>query len=501
MKKIVDIVLVAAMLAMSVPALSEGGSAPPPPPPGAGQGQPPEMPGEGRGTPPDMPGEGRGTPPDRPGGMGTQEPESREAVYTFETDAAVDGETVESDGDDENAILITGGTVTVTDSEITRDSDSSSGGDAASFYGVGAAILVTGGTAEISGCVIGTDAAGGAGVFAYGDGTAYVSDTEITTQEGASGGIHVAGGGRLKAAGLIVETYGGSSAAIRSDRGGGTMLVDGGSYISHGSGSPAVYVTADISVRDASLTATGAEALCLEGRNSVCLYDCVLSGDMPEDSRNDNTWTVIVYQSMSGDAAVGQGCFVMDGGTLESKNGGLFYTTNTESRFVIRGVEIAASDNCAYFLRVTGNANERGWGQTGRNGADCVFTAIDQEMNGDVICDSVSNLSLYLTGETVWTGAVVHDESCAGEGGSGTSEIVVGEDAVWVLTADSAVTSLQCSGEIVDEEGLTVTVLGADGTVYVEGEGGRTVTVQNYRDEADLTAAGSVEAWEESETF
>ena len=45
---------------------------------------------------------------------------------------------------------------------------------------------------------------------------------------------------------------------IRSDRGGGTMVVDGGSYTSNGEGSPAVkYRTADIAVKDATLTANG----------------------------------------------------------------------------------------------------------------------------------------------------------------------------------------------------------------------------------------------------
>ena len=40
---------------------------------------------------------------------------------------------------------------------------------------------------------------------------------------------------------LNVETKGESSAAIRSDRGGGTMVVDGGTYTSNGVGSPAVW--------------------------------------------------------------------------------------------------------------------------------------------------------------------------------------------------------------------------------------------------------------------
>ena len=294
----------------------------------------------------------------RPGGA--SQPESYAAVYAFDTDAALTGEAIDSTGTDESAVLVTGGSVTVTDSRISRVSSDSTGGDTASFYGVGAAALAAGGTLTVDGCSITTDSAGGTGVFAYGDGTAYVKNTSIVTRQGTSGGIHVAGGGTLFAENVTVETWGASSAAIRSDRGSGTMTVTGGSFTSHGSGSPAVYVTADITITGAELTATGSEALCLEGLNSVSLTDCQLSGAMPDDSQNDNTWTVILYQSMSGDAQEGQGSFVMDGGSLISANGGLFYTTNTESSFVLRHVDITAADDCEYFLRATGNSNRRG---------------------------------------------------------------------------------------------------------------------------------------------
>lgn len=39
------------------------------------------------------------------------------------------------------------------------------------------------------------------------------------------------------------------------------MVVDGGSYTSNGTGSPAVYSTADIAVNNADLTANGSEAV------------------------------------------------------------------------------------------------------------------------------------------------------------------------------------------------------------------------------------------------
>ena len=325
MKKTIAWILALAMLSTSAMALAEN--------------TPPQMPQGENGQPPEMPnGQKPGNPPD--GGMGgpggqSGKPDSYDAVTTVSTDTEISGETIESTGKDENALLVTDGTTTVTNSTIVRDSDESTGGDQSSFYGVGAAVLTTGGTISISDSTMTTDAKGGAGVFAYGDGVAMVSNTTISTTQDTSGGIHVAGGGTLYARDLTVTTKGESSAAIRSDRGSGTMVVDGGTYVAQGVGSPAVYVTADITIHEASLAATGSEALCLEGLNSVRLYDCDLTGNMADLDQNDNTWTVILYQSMSGDSEVGEGRFEMEGGSLVSGNGGIFYTTNTESEFVL----------------------------------------------------------------------------------------------------------------------------------------------------------------------
>ena len=423
-------------------------------------------------------------------------PDSYDAANEYTGDAESDGESFVSTGTDENAVLVdSGAKVTIKNAQISRQSSDSTGGDNSSFYGIGAAVLAKDGAVNVSDSEITTDAAGAAGVFAYGDGTAYVSDTTITTQQDTSGGIHVAGGGTLYAWNVNAETSGESSAAIRSDRGGGTIVAEGGTYTSNGVGSPAIYSTADIAVSDAQLTANGSEAVCIEGLNSIHLFNSDLTGNMADDEQNDCTWNVILYQSMSGDSEVGNSTFEMEGGTLTAKNGGMFYTTNTESTFLLSGVDIAYADDSEFFLRCTGNENRRGWGSVGSNGADCLFTAKEQEMQGDVVWDSVSDLDFYMTGGSTLTGAVVDDESCAGEGGDGVCNFYISDDSTWVVTGDSTLTDLQCAGTITDENGNTVSVVGPDGTVYVDGDSEWTVTVESYEDTADLSGAAASTTW------
>lgn len=367
-----------------------------------------------------------------PGGSASSQPESYNAVTEYTEDTEVSDETFSSTGSDENAVLVSNGAnVTLKDITLDRTSSDSTGGDSSSFYGVGAGLLVTDGTVTIDNATITTDSAGGAGIFSYGNGNVTVSDITITTRQDTSGGIHVAGGGTLTAKNLTVTTNGESSAAIRSDRGDGTMTVDGGSYTSNGTGSPAVYCTADISISNAALTANGSEAVCIEGLNSLKLTDCDLTGNIPENEQNDCNWTVILYQSMSGDSEVGNSDFSMTGGSLTSKNGGMFYTTNTESTFYLSGVDLSYSDSNDFLLKCTGNSNARGWGSSGANGADCEFTTDAQTMAGKII---------------------------------------------W----DSTLSSLTCKGTITDEDGNTVTVKDSDGTTYVEGTSDYTITVSSY---------------------
>jgi len=421
------------------------------------------------------------------------------AITELSEDTESTDETYTSTGTDENAIHVLGGVAQFNNVTIDRTSSDSTGGDNSSFYGVGAALLTTAGTSIVNGGTITTDSAGGAGIFSYGDGITYVQGVSITTQQDTSGGIHVAGGGTLYAWGLEVETNGGSAAAIRSDRGGGTMVVDGGTYTSNGSGSPAIYCTADITVNDATLTANGSEGICIEGLNTLRLFDSDLTSNMPDDDQNDNTWSIILYQSMSGDSEEGNSTFTMVGGSVTSENGGLLYTTNTESTILLSDVDITMAEDAEFFLQVTGNTNERGWGTEGENGADCNFTADNQVMEGDIIYDSISQLDFYMTNGSTLTGAFIDDESYAGSGGDGEANVYISEDSTWTVTGDSTVTNLYNEGTIVDEDGNTVTIEGTDGTVYVEGDSEYTITVESYSEEADFSGATETPSYSDYE--
>ena len=388
------------------------------------------------GAPPDG---GPGGPP--PGG-GSQTENSGTAATTFHTDTTTSGGSYTSTKADENAVRVEGGaTVSLSDSTVDKTGDSSSTGDS-DFYGMNAGILVRDrGALTLTGGSVTTDAAGGNGIFVYGTGSsATVSGTRVRTSSNNSGGIEVAGGGSIDATNLDIATQGPSAAAIRSDRGGGTITVDQGTYSTSGTGSPAVYSTADVSVSNATLAANGSEAVVIEGANSVKLTDSSATGNMQGTygaSSGENIHGVMIYQSMSGDASQGPGSFTMTGGSLTTKTGDLFYVTNTTATIDLTGVALTTADG--NLLTVSGNDGSRGWGSAGSNGGTCTLTASGQTMAGTVAVDKISSLDLTLKDGSSFTGTVNPS------GTAGTVDVTLSADSTWTLTADAHLSSFSGS--------------------------------------------------------
>lgn len=369
---------------------------------------------------------------------------------------------------DENALRIDNATVTLDGITVDKSAGATSSTENGDFYGVNAALLATNGaTVTIKNANVASSAQNGNGVFSYGSGTTVnISDSTITTTADNSGGIQTTGGGTTNASNLTVDTSGNSSAAIRSDRGGGTVNVDGGSYTSNGYNSPAVYSTAAITVKNATLTANNSEALVIEGQNSIDLEDCTVSGNMSDTkgtSSDENVHNVMIYQSMSGDADVGTSSFSMTGGNLTSNNGDMFYITNTDCTLSLSGVDIVNKDSDAYLMNITGNSASHGWGTAGANGAQVTFTADVQTLEGDIRVDSISTLNMTLSRNSTFTGTINIDEN--EEGGEAVSDnavVTIEEGSTWTLTGDCTITSLTNNGTI-NFNVYTITL--ADGTI------------------------------------
>ena len=420
---------------------------------------------------PDAPPDGNGGGPGGggPGGSSSADIDYKGAVEITSSDSQ-SGQTYNSSTADESALLIsTSDEVTITDPTVNKTGDSD-GGDNCNFYGLNAAVLVKDGSnTTITGGTITSDADGANGVFCYGgnggqngatgDGTTLtIRDTVIKTTGDGSGGIMTTGGGITYAYDLDVDTSGQSSAAIRTDRGGGTVYVDGGTYTSNGLGSPAIYSTAEIHVENAELTSNLSEGVCIEGKNSIELTNCNMTANNTKCNGNATFFdTIMIYQSMSGDADSGTSSFTMTGGTLTSRNGHVFHVTNTNAVINLSGVTIVNEDSENILLSVCAD----GWSGAGNI---ATLNADGQELSGIIKVGSDSELTLNLTNGSTFTGSI--DGNITNAKGTsvstevGTVNVKLDSTSKWTLTADTYITSFEGDVSNIITNGYTLYVNG-----------------------------------------
>ena len=386
------------------------------------------------------------------------------------SDEDIDGEEYESSKSDENAIMVSGNVkATISNITVNKTGDSD-GGDSTSFYGTNSGILAKdGANVTIKNSVINTNATGANGVFSYGgsattnnssgDGTTInISDSKITTTKDNSGGIMTTGGGIMNATNLEIKTSGTSSAAIRSDRGGGTVVVDKGTYTTTGKGSPTIYSTADITVKNATLEATSSEGVVIEGKNSVVLENVKLTDTNNTLNGQSTTYkNIFLYQSMSGDAANGEASFTSKNSTITTNKGDSFYVTNTTASISLENNKIINNDKTGNFLRIQKDS----WGNSGSNGGDVTLNLTNQKVSGNIVVDSISKLKINLSNGSTLTSSINNSNE-------GEVELNLDKSSSITLTGDSYVKSLTNADKSNSNINLNGYKLYVNGTLFVK---------------------------------
>ena len=365
-------------------------------------------------------------------------------VKEITKDENLTNEEYQSTTKDENVISVSGDVKSTLSGITVNKTGDSLGGDNTSFYGINSAIIAKDKAyVTIDNANITTNATGANGVFSYGgsattnnsnsDGTTInISNSTITTTKDNSGGIMTTGGGIMNATNLTINTFGTSSAAIRSDRGGGTVTVDGGTYKTTGKGSPSIYSTADITVRNATLIATSSEGIVIEGKNSVTIENVELTDTNNELNGQSTTYkNIFLYQSMSGDAATGKALFTSKNSTITTNKGDSFYVTNTTAEINLENNQIINNDSKGNFLRIQKDS----WGNSGSNGGVVTLNLTNQKVQGNIVVDEISQLTMNLSNNSTFEGTINNNNE-------GEISLTLDETSTIKLTGNSYIKSL-----------------------------------------------------------
>lgn len=372
------------------------------------------------------------------------------------------GETYTSTNSDENAVQITGGSFTMTDCTVLKSAGDTSDSDNSSFYGTNAAVYCGGSSSvlNISGGSVTTSAAGANAIFAYDYGTINVSDLTINTSSNLSRGIHATGGGIINASNLNVTTAKTNCSVIATDRGGGTVTVTGGTYVTTGDDSAVTYSTGTITATDIVGSSSKGEMSVIEGDNSITLNSC----DMTSGSSSRG---MMILQSGSGDSEGYNGSITVNGGSLSMTSSSaplLEVPTYITATLTLKDVTLSVPSNLLMYV----NYNTQ-WTSYGGTGILNLTTDSTWTYTGEVYADSYSTAIVNVGTGVTWNGSINNDN--AAQSASVTVE------GIWNLTADSSVDELSIGDEAaVYTNGFTLSYNSLSGSDNIYTTGIKTIS-------------------------
>ena len=288
------------------------------------------------------------------------------------------------------------------------------------------------------------------GLFSLGEGTnIIVSDCVILTMSNDSSGLMTSDGGKISAIHVTAGTYGTGSPAVNVSEGGGSVTAERGHYYTEGTNSPAILARGEAGISMAKIEAGSSQAVKSEGEAAVTLQSCDITANH-EAQPTDNIspyQAVMIYRADSGNPLSETSYFTMNNGKLDCMKGDVFYATNVNATISLMNADITNHDSDGAFLR----AGASSWGTSGINGGKITLSALGQNIDGNIILDSASDMNMYLTEGSLFTGAV-------NPTGTSARIFVSLSNSRWILTGDSHVSSLACEAGSINLNGHTLYV-------------------------------------------
>lgn len=402
------------------------------------------------------------------GSMSESETGSVELTGAYEVDGISeksDSNAIKTTESDQNAVLIkNGGSLVLTNSTLEKSGDTSDN-DESSFYALNSIFAAVGGSsAIISDTTLSSDSEGSNAIFANGtDSCITVNNVKIHTTGNSSRGLEATYGGTVIGKYLEITTEGKHCAPLATDRGEGTITVDTATLSTAGEGSPCIYSTGNITATNVTGTAARSQCAVVEGKNSITLRDCDLTGA----GKNG----IMLYQSTSGDAGKGTALLTATDSTLTTTSqGAMFYITNTDAKINLKNTTLSFPSGI--LVEAAGN-NTDNWGKEGANGGNIILSGANQILTGDITCDSISTVSLRFTSNTILTGSIDSKND-------GDVTISLDFDSKWKVTADSYVTAL------IDSDSTLTNIISNGHTIYYDASNtgskwlnGKTITLSD----------------------
>ena len=357
------------------------------------------------------------------------------ATYTHPSGTTTITDSYSSSTQYYNVIQCTGGTLTMNGCTITKTGDGSQG-DNSSFYGNNSSIYcgaasssnyqsttaASGAKIVIKNVTVNSSSKGANAVIATNGASVEIDGITIVNNYAVSRGLHATYGGIITASNVDITTNEATSSTIATDRGGGTVTVNGGKATANGSKSAVIYSTGTMSATDLVGTSAKGEIAVIEGDNSIAMTNCTMTSGSSERG-------LLMMQSGSGDAS------------------------GVNPVMTITGTSLTMTDSSAPLLEVatcvTASCTLSGCTVTVPSGI-LMYVMADSQWSTS---GAVGNLILD---NGTYSGIVKYDTGY-------TANVTVNEGAVWNLTANTSIGTLVNNGTI-NRNGYTLTTTSTSGS-------------------------------------
>ncbi|MFF4394331.1 hypothetical protein [Streptomyces sp. NPDC001480] len=307
---------------------------------------------------------------------------------------------------DINAVLVSGGTLNLGDSTLTKSGDTTDL-DNSRIYGQNAAVLAEYGAAiNLSDSEVVTDGKGAGGVFVTNDGSALsVTGGRVTTSGGHSNAADANLGATMSLRDVDLTTTGEQSAAAAATLAGARLTLTGGTATATGPSSPALASTGTLTASDTTIDSADDYAATVDGANTLTLDHVTATGA---------AGGIRAFDSADGTPR-GSATVTVRGGSLDAGGGDAFRVDGTNATLTVQdGAAITADGRLLTVL----------------NGGTATLTAVAETLTGDVLATGGGHASVALTGGTALSGST-----------TGTA-LTLDAGSRWNVTADSALTTL-----------------------------------------------------------
>lgn len=374
------------------------------------------------------------------GGGSSSSTDAPDGAYYILSDGSTvtkSGETLSTSTSDYNVVQVTNGTLTMTNCTLTKTGDTSrTDGDATSFYGTNSALYVgsSTGICTMTGGTITTNSKGSNAAFSYNGGQLYISGVTIHNYSNVSRGLHATYGGYITASDMNITTEGETSSTIATDRGGGTVSVDGGTATAQGNNSAILYSTGTITASNLTGISEQGEIGVVEGDNTITITSC----DMTSGSSKR---AFMMLQSGSGDAEGSNAAIACTSSTLTVTGTSTpLCEVPTLNTGTLTLTDCTLSVASGVLMYVDYNTQ---WSTYGGTGNLILQTTQDSwSYTGAVKADSYSNVTVTVGDNVTWNGSMDSDNTAS------SANVTVNEGGQWNLTANSYVSTLVNNGTI-----------------------------------------------------